>query len=279
MHKRQVAVAVREVVEWLRRRKVGAILPEEHAAALSLPELAVPLADLGRCADLLLSMGGDGTLLATARIAAPLGKPVLGVNLGGFGFLASVPSGAGMLEALDPILRGKPAIRQRAMLEAAVIRQGEEIATFLALNDIVVGKGAFARLFRLKVTVSGEPLSDLAVDGLIISTSTGSTAYSLAAGGPVVDPELGAMILTPICPQKLSQRPLVMPAERVVEILLSDLRGEEVMLTADGQEGVRLEAGDVVRVKEATVSARFVVLPDSTFYRRLRTKLGWESYR
>ena len=279
MHKRRVASAVRDVVGWLKTRKAAAILPEEHAAALSLPELGRPLAELGERSDLLLSMGGDGTLLATARIAAPLGKPVLGVNLGGFGFLASVPSGAEMLDALEPLFTTRPPIRRRMMIEAAVVRGGEEIASFLALNDIVVGKGAFARLFRLKTSVSGEPLSDLAADGVIVATPTGSTGYSLAAGGPVIDPELRCILLTPICPQKLSERTLVVPADRVIEIVPADLGGEEVMLTADGQEGMRLRAGDVIRAREAPVSARFVVLPDSSFYRRLRTKLGWDSYR
>jgi NAD+ kinase len=279
MHKRRVASAVREVVTWLTKRKVVAILPEEHAAALSLPDLATPLAQLRTRADLLLSMGGDGTLLATARIAVPLGKPVLGVNLGGFGFLASVPSGPGMIEALEPVFTTRARIQQRMMVKAVVLRRRQEIASFLALNDIVVGKGAFARLFRLKTSISGEPLSDLAVDGLIVATPTGSTAYSLAAGGPVIDPESRAIILTPICPQKLSQRALVVPADRVIEIVLPELRGEAVMLTADGQEGIALQAGDVIQVREAGVSARFVALPDSTFYSRLRSKLGWDSYR
>ncbi len=279
MHKRYVASAVRQVVTWLGKKKVGAILPEEHASALSLPRLGVPAAELGRRADLLLAMGGDGTLLAAARIAAPEGKPVLGINLGGFGFLASVPSGPGMIEALEPIFITPVPIQPRMMIEALIIRQREEIASFLALNDIVVSKGAFARMFRLSTSISGEPLSEIAADGVIVATPTGSTAYSLAAGGPVVDPDLRAMILSAICPQKLSQRTLVVPADREITIVLPDLRGEEVMLTADGQSGVRLQAVDVIQVREASVSARFVILPDSSFYSRLRTKLGWDSYR
>ncbi len=279
MHKRRIASSVGEVVAWLKKRRVGAVLPQEQAAALSLGKLGVNMPELAKRADLLLSMGGDGTLLATARIAAPLGKPVLGVNLGGFGFLASVPSGREMLNTLDQVFGSPVRIQQRMMLQAVVLRERRKVASFLALNDIVVGKGAFSRLFRLKTSVSGEPLSYLPADGMIVATPTGSTGYSLSAGGPVVEPGVRAIILTPICAHTLSARTLVAPADRVVEMVLPDLRGEEVNLTADGQEGFNLRTGDVVQVREAPFSARLVVPPDASFYGRLRGKLGWGSDR
>lgn len=279
MHKRSIAAAVRETLTWLKKRRIEACLPDKQALSLSLPKLAVPPPKLGRCSDLLLSMGGDGTLLATARLAAPLGKPVLGVNLGGFGFLATVPARPTLSRALDSVFAAPSPIQLRMMLEAVVHRGRTTVGSFLALNDIVVGKGAFSRLFRLNTSVSGEPISSFPADGMIVATPTGSTGYSLSAGGPVVDPEVRAIILTPICAHTLTARTLVVPADRVVEMVLPDLQGEEVKLTADGQEGIPLQAGDVIAVRQARFPARLVVLPESTFYRRLRAKLGWGSHR
>ncbi|MFB3881352.1 MAG: NAD(+)/NADH kinase [Armatimonadota bacterium] len=279
MHKRRVAAAVHEIVAWLERRSIAAVLPQEQAEVLSLAKLGRPLPELGSCSDLVLSMGGDGTLLAAARVAAPLGKPLLGVNLGGFGFLASVPSGPDMIGAIERVFAARARLQPRMMIEAVVRRNsGRRAASFYALNDIVVGKGAFARLFRLRTSICGESLSDLAADGIIVATPTGSTAYSLAAGGPVVDPELRAMILTPICPQKLSQRPLVVPATRVIEIV-PDPGGEHVTLTADGQQDMSLQAGDVIEVREAPFSAQFVELAGASFHSRLRDKFEWGSHR
>ena len=279
MHKRRIASAVRQLVSWLKRRKLVVLLPDDQAPALSLPQLAAPLPELAQRSDLLLAMGGDGTLLATARLAAPLGKPVLGINLGGFGFLASAPSGPAMLTTLEHLLRAPVPIQPRMMLHASVLRGPRTVASFLALNDIVVGKGAFSRLFGIKTSISGDPISHLPADGMIVATPTGSTGYSLSAGGPVVDPEVRAIILTPICPHTLSARPLVVPADRVIEMVLPRLDTEEVTLTADGQQAFSLHSGDAIEVRQAPFSARFVVLPDSSFYRRLRTKLGWGSYR
>jgi len=279
MHKRRIAAAVRRLILWLKDRNIEAALPTEQAEALSHPDLGADIDDLGDRADLLLSMGGDGTFLATARIAAPRGKPILGINLGGFGFLASIPSGAEMLHTLGEALSSQQAIHLRMMLEAKVVRKGKATARFLALNDVVVGKGAFSRLFRLKTSISGDPISHFPADGMIVATPTGSTGYSLSAGGPVVDPQVRVIILTPICAHTLSARTIVVPADRVIEMALPDLRGEDVNLTADGQEGFTLRAGDCVEVREAPFSARVVALEDAGFYARLRGKLGWGTHR
>ncbi len=279
MHKRRIGPAVREVVQWLTGRGVKVVLPEEQAQHLSLPDLAVELGELAERADLVLSMGGDGTFLRAARIAAPHGKPILGINLGGFGFLALVPSGAEMIVTLAEALDSKPRIEERMMLEAVVARRGAQAARFLALNDVVVGKGAFSRLFRLKTSIAGETISYFPADGMIVATATGSTGYSLSAGGPVIEPEVRVIILTPICAHTLSARSLVVPPDRVIEVEFPELLGEEVKLTADGQEAFQLEAGDRVEIREAPVSARLVVLADSSFYSRLREKLGWGSHR
>jgi NAD+ kinase len=279
LHKRRIAAAVEDVVQWFRGRGIRVILPEEHALALSAPELASEPSQFADQAGLLLAMGGDGTFLTAARIAAPKGKPVLGINLGGFGFLAAIPSGAKMLDSLREVMDGKFHMQDRMMLQGRVSRRGEQVSSFLALNDIVVGKGAFSRLFRLKTSISGEPISDFPADGIIVATPTGSTGYSLSAGGPVIDPEIRLLIVTPICAHTLSARTIVVPASRVVEIALPDPRSEEVNLTADGQEGYSLSAGDRVEVCEAPFSAHLVALEDASFYAKLRSKLGWGSHR
>jgi NAD+ kinase len=279
LHKRRIGAAVRDVVAWFGKRDVRCLLREDSAASLSLPDLGVDLEGLAAEADLMLAMGGDGTFLATARVAAPRRKPILGVNLGGFGFLAAIPSGAAMIESLEQAMAGRARVQERMMIRAEVLRRGQQIGSFVALNDIVVGKGAFSRLFRLKTSVSGEPLSDFPADGMIVATPTGSTGYSLSAGGPVIDPGVRVIILTPICAHTLSARTLVVPGDRVIEMALPDPRGEEVNLTADGQEGMALQAGDRVEVRQAAFSARLVTLEDTTFYTKLRGKLGWGSHR
>jgi len=278
LHKRQIAAAVNEVAQWFGSRGIHVVLPAREASSLALSHMAQGADKLASCADLLISMGGDGTFLATARVGAPSGKPILGINLGGFGFLASIP-GAKMIEGLAAVMAGRFEVSDRMMLESTVFREGEEVGSFLALNDIVVGKGAFSRLFRLKTSISGEPVSDFPGDGMIVSTATGSTGYSLAAGGPVVDPEVPAIMLTPICAHALSARTLVVPADREITIDLPHPRGEEVRLTADGQEGIALRAGDQVRVRRAPFCARVISLEGTGFCKRLRSKFGWGAYR
>lgn len=275
LHKRRIGTAVRAVAEWFGDRDIRVVLSPERAERVSLTNLAVPAERLAAEADLLLSMGGDGTFLAAARAGAPRGKPILGINLGGFGFLAAIPAGASMLDKLDQVMNGQATVQQRMMLEAAVIRDKEQVASFPALNDIVVGRGAFSRLFRLKTSISGQRISEFPADGMVVSTPTGSTGYSLSAGGPVVDPEVRVIILTPICAHALSARSLVVPADRSIEMALPDPRGEEVNLTADGQEGFCLRAGDRVQVREAPFSARLLTPTDTSFYTKLRGKLGW----
>jgi NAD+ kinase len=277
-HKRGIAGAVREVTKWFGDRGISTLLLQEQASLFGLPKLGAEQDRMAEDADLMLAMGGDGTLLATARIGSPRGRPILGVNFGGFGFLAAIPR-AQMLEGLAEVLEGRFQLEMRMMLSASVIRDGQQASSFTALNDVVVGKGAFSRLFRLKTSISGEPVSDFPADGMIVSTPTGSTGYSLSSGGPVVDPGMRLLVVTPICAHALSARTLVVPAGEVVEIVLPDPRGEEVLLTADGQEGFSLRAGDRVEIREAEFSAKLVGLADASFYSKLRGKLGWGSQR
>lgn len=278
LHKRGIAGTVRELAAWFQARRVQVALPAEQAAVVGLPELGAEREQFVDACDLLVSMGGDGTLLATARLAAPRGKPILGINLGGFGFLAAIPR-AQMSEGLAKLMAGGLQVQSRMMLEAKVLRANAPIAVKIALNDIVVGKGAFSRLFRLRTSISGEAVSEFPADGIIISTPTGCTGYSLSAGGPVIHPEVRALVVTPICAHALSARTLVVPADRVVEISFPDPRGEEVFVTADGQEDLSLSRRDRVQVREAPFSAKLVGWDDASFYAKLRGKLGWGGQR
>lgn len=277
-HKRRVADAVHNLVAWLNDRGTEALILAEQARGFKLEKLSAAPEQLVERAGLMVSMGGDGTFLKTARLAAPHGIPVVGINLGGFGFLASVPR-AEMLEGLAKIMEGRFRVQRRLMLRATVWREGRAVASFFALNDVVVGKGAFSRLFRLTTCVDGERVSDLPADGMIVATPTGSTGYALSAGGPAVDPEARVIIVAPICPHTLSARTLVIPAKRVVDLSLPDPRGEEIFLTADGQEGFSLVTGDRVEVREAPFSAHLISPVDDSFYAKLRGKLGWGSHR
>lgn len=277
-HKDRIQEALRQVAAWFDDRGIAVLLPEEHAAEMGLPDRGVARATLPDKADLLISMGGDGTLLNAARLGAPLGKPVLGVNLGGFGFLAAIPHD-GLLDHLAAVMQGNLMLQTRMMIQASVTRHAQTVTTFSALNDIVVARGAFSRLFRLTTRISGEAVSDLPADGMIVATPTGSTGYALSAGGPVVDPELRAFIVTPICAHTLSARPVVVPADRTIAICLPSADADDVYLTADGQEGMPLHAMDSIEIADAPFSARLIMLPGETFYAKLRDKLGWGGQR
>jgi len=278
-HKSRAKPLLGRLVRALEKRGIRSLLDAETAAALKLDRLAATAEQMQEKAELFVALGGDGTLLATARQAAPAGIPILGVNLGGFGFLAEVAE-KDALFALEAALAGECRIEERLVLEAQVFRSGEQIRTFHALNDVVISKGAFSRMLRLRTSVDGHYLSGIPADGLLVATPTGSTGYSLSAGGPVVDPRVQAMLLLPICPHTLSQRPLVASADQVLEITVPALQADqEAGLTVDGQIGFRLDSHDRVRVKRAEFAARLVAVGEPSFYRRLRTKLKWGGER
>jgi NAD+ kinase len=229
-------------------------------------------------ADLFLALGGDGTLLRAARLAARRDAPVVGVNLGQLGFLTAA-GGDELEQSLDSIVAGDYELDRRFTLEASVLHaDGTESRRFLALNDFVVHKGGLARVTRLSLSVGlangHDEIGSFSGDGVILSTPTGSTAYSLSAGGPIVVPEVPCIIVTPICPHSLGLRPLVIPAEDTVEVTPLD-RTAELVLTVDGQFGVNLGAGDAVRVERGAITVQLVRFPGQTFFSTLRRKLNW----
>jgi len=227
--------------------------------------------------DLMVTLGGDGTLLRGARQVADANVPILGVNLGRLGFLTSVaePELGMALEHLD---RGDFTLQRRAMLEGSV-RGAREDPQFLAFNDFVIHKSGVARVTRLSlsVTTGDQPPDEIGSfvgDGVIVATPTGSTAYSLSAGGPIVVPSVECILVTPICPHSLAVRPLAIPTDAVLHIQSVD-RSEDLVLTVDGQEVYRLAPDDVVEVGRSQRSIALVRLPGATFFKTLRRKLGW----
>lgn len=271
--KREALSLAREILNWAASQRTEVHLDPESAKAVGLPERAVPLEEIGRRIDLMLVLGGDGTMLAAARMLAGSNVPILGVNLGGLGFLTTV-SANDLTRCLGEALQGKLKIEDRMMLVARVLRRGEEVCKHTVLNDVVIHKGELARMIELELRIDSERVTEMMADGLIFSTPTGSTAYNLSAGGPILYPTERAIVITPICPHTLSNRPLIISADSVVEVEGGE-GGEERLLTLDGQQGVRLEMGDRVEVKRAEFPSRFVSSPEKTFYEILRTKLSW----
>jgi len=224
--------------------------------------------------DLLLTLGGDGTLLRGARMVAAQGIPVLGVNLGHLGFLTSIVPDD-LEDGLRALAAGNIVLDRRMALTAERVRpSGEAGPSYLALNDAVLHKGGFARVIRLAVYAGDEEVGQYRADGIVVSTPTGSTAYSLSAGGPIVSPSIGCIIATPICPHTLAVRPLVLPPEEIVTVEVLSPDGE-IVLTIDGQEGVELAAGDRVVIRQAPHVIPLVRFPGQTFFSTLRRKLRW----
>jgi NAD+ kinase len=230
--------------------------------------------------DLAFSLGGDGTVLYAARAMAPLGVPIIPVDLGTLGFIAEVPPGSWAL-VLEQWIRGTAGISRRLMLEVAVERQGKTVKTAACLNDAVISASGIAKLIRLEVQSETYPREDLMrlgryrADGLIVATPTGSTAYSMAAGGPILDPELEALIINPVCPFTLSHRPLVLPAREPVIVKIDEEQRSGVLLTVDGQITEALEPGDKIRIRQAPWQVQLVFSERKAFYRALSTKLNW----
>jgi NAD+ kinase len=268
----QVAERVATLEEWLHDRGVEVVLDRE--AARWLGRQGVALEDVAKRVDLLIVLGGDGTLLAAARAIGEREVPVLGVNLGTLGFLAETSSDE-LFEALEEAFAGRLVVAPRMRLQVEVERAGHVVERYLALNDAVIGKSALSRMIDLETRADGAFVTTYHSDGLIVATPTGSSAYSLSAGGPILLPEGESILLTPICPHTLTQRPLVLPDHYRIEILVLDTRGGDVHLTVDGQVGVELEQGDRVIAARSSHPARLLVSPHRSRFAVMREKLRW----
>ena len=259
-----------ELAHWLRRRKLGVAV--EEAILEAHPELQAEAFDRSQAYDLVVVLGGDGTLLSVARNLAD-SIPILGVNMGNLGFLTEVPRSE-LYPSVMKFLAGDFAVDERVLLDVTLNRDGGEELSYRVLNDAVINKSALARIIELVVTVDGHRVATYRSDGLIISTPTGSTAYNLAAGGPILNPRLPVVVVTPICPHTLTLRPIVVPDSESVSIRLETAH-EEVYLTLDGQEGTQIERGDRVSLHRSDDVVRLVKTSDRTFYDSLRDKLRW----
>lgn len=266
------------LMAWLRSKKIEVYI-EEEIGQLLLPTSAEPsLKTIKRETipidmEMIIVLGGDGTLLSVARQVWNKNIPILGVNLGGLGFLTEITLDE-LYRVLERVIQDDFEINEREVLNAAVIRRGEPIAEFTVLNDAVINKGALARIIDLETTINGEYLSTFRSDGLIISTPTGSTAYNLSAGGPIVYPSLHTIIITPICPHTLTIRPIIIPDDVKIRATLKS-RSEEVLLTLDGQQGFTLEFEDVLEVKKAEGRILLIKSPYRHYFQLLREKLKW----
>ncbi len=224
--------------------------------------------------DWVVVLGGDGTLLGASRKVGQYGAPLLGVNLGGLGFLTGIPLDE-LYPMIEMMITGRLEVETRAMLETRVIREGKEALCFQVLNDVVINKGALARIIDLDVTIDEEFLTTFRADGLIIATPTGSTAYNLSAGGPILYPTMETFVLTPICPFTLTNRPIIIPNTATIRIQMGKESEETVVLTFDGQVGFDLFFEDEVIINKSKEKIRLLRPPDHSYFKILRTKLMW----
>jgi NAD+ kinase len=230
--------------------------------------------EIARSADLLIVLGGDGTILSAARIATQRQIPILGINLGTLGFLAEVPKEETFL-VLDSVISGHYVAERRAMIHADLLKNGERITeSHDVLNDVVINKGTTARMIEVEIYANNHFVTEMKGDGVIFSSATGSTAYSMAAGGPILHPESQGIVMTPICPHTLTQRPIVFPESVRLETLFKTADAH-VMVIFDGQISVPLEKGDVLRISRSDHVTRLLVSPDRNYFEVLRDKLRW----
>jgi len=263
---------VSDIVPWLQSRGIEVFLDEEIVGQYPVHASVVAVDELAEKVDVLGVFGGDGTLLHAARLVGSKGVPILGVNLGSLGFLTKFKI-EDMHSAFENLLSGQYQLQKRMLLDVEVLIAGETAARYLALNDVVINKGALARIIDLEVSINAQPVLLTRADGLIISTPTGSTAYSLAAGGPILYPTLDAILIVPICPHALTNRPVVIPNHDVVHVSLC--HGDDVMLTVDGQVGMPLHKQDCLKISSAKSSINLVLPFGGTFFSLLREKLRW----
>ncbi|MEW6094953.1 MAG: NAD(+)/NADH kinase [bacterium] len=269
-NRKDAPLVLKELLSWLDKEGEYKLLMEEKIATqLAQKELGATESTLKDTSDLVIALGGDGTMLHAVRLMADRDVPILGVNFGGLGFLTEITQQE-LYSSLKDVLNGKFDIEERMMLETKISGQ----TTYKALNDVVITKGTLARVVPLKVLIDSEYLTTYQGDGIIVATPTGSTAYSLSAGGPIVIPEMKTIILTPICPHTLGVRPMVIPhISKITIVIESDAEG--IMLTIDGQQGIKLNFHDEVDITYAKKPIKLIKPKKRSFYEVLRTKLKW----
>lgn len=263
---------VQELAEWLEQRQIDVQFDEETAAALGRKN-GFPRGHLPSDVDLAIVAGGDGTLLSMARAAAPPGIPLLGINFGSLGFLTELQP-TEWLSGVEAVIEGRFSIEERRTLRVRHANRDGSVSEYAALNDAVITKSALARMIGIQVQVDGAEVATYTSDGLIVATPTGSTAYNLSAGGPILDPRMAAFVISPICPHTMTYRPLVVPDSVTIEVSLLNA-DEEVFLTLDGQIGFPLLADDRLTIDHHPTPVRLVRIAKLDFFEILRRKLRW----
>jgi NAD+ kinase len=268
---RAVAVA-NEIARWAADKNIELLV---DSRAKTIPEGAQPVSEIEMACDcgLIVALGGDGTMLGVARAIGGCGTPVLGVNLGTLGYLTEFSAEAAV-PALDDFLKGEYEITHRMMIDWQVLRAGERIGSGSALNDVVVNKATLARMIEIDFSASDAPVTTYRADGLIVATPTGSTAYNLSAGGPIIYPSVGAIAIAPICPHTLTNRPLILPDTADIKLELKT-HGQEVMIASDGQVTVQLQVGDVIEIKKSEKTFNTILAKGQNYFEILRSKLRW----
>ncbi len=270
--KPEVATLLPELIEWLRQHDYEALLDTDSAAYLNVVGKDRTLLPRDY-PELVIVLGGDGTLLSAARAFAHTHIPILAVNLGSLGFLTEIPL-SDLYPTLDNWCHGIADIDSRTMMNARLMRDGKVRREWDALNDVVVAKGTIARMADYTVEIDDQLVATFRADGVIVSTPTGSTAYNLAANGPIVMPSVNAMVVTPICPHLLTIRPIVMPGESSISIRVEGVPNQ-IFLTVDGQEAIELHVNDEVQCRRSTSAVRLLRLRPNGLFNVLRSKLKW----
>jgi len=272
LHRVGAQSAISSFIEWIKKRDQQAVLCDDLKRMNQDTFPRLPRNRLAGEVDVLVAMGGDGTLLATVRSVGAAGTPILGINLGSLGFLTQQTPDE-LVAALDAILNKEYRIEERILLQAAISGR-PPLAEACALNDIVLDNGPVSRVLNISLRVNGEDVVTYVADGLIIATPTGSTAYNLAVGGPIVSPRMDAMIASPISPFSLTTRPMIIPGEDRLELSVVS-RDRTAMLTLDGQVQFKLSPSETVLISRAGFRCRLVVFPQNSYYKLLKNKLHW----
>jgi NAD+ kinase len=267
-----VGALISDIINEFARLSVS-ILLEKETAAIAGKKSGQTVAELGAAADLLVVAGGDGTILHVVGQLGEVIKPIFGINVGSLGFLTCANSSS-YREAVECIAKDRINFSQRALLEARVRLGDKQTNKMIALNDAVLSRGELSRLVLLRTRVNGEPLTEFNADGLIVATPTGSTAYSLSAGGPILDPESGVFVITPICPHVLTNRSIIVAQGSTIEIEASDPEYPE-FLTLDGRKPIHVERGSIITIRRAKKTLPLASLPDASFFSVVRQKLKW----
>ena len=271
MAKKEIENILEKMINFLQTQNVEVFLPEKVRVIGKFNKFIVDNNFLYSNIDIALTLGGDGTLLSTGRKFASKGVPLCGINLGRVGFLAEIETDE-IIDKLTKIINNNYFIEKRLMLEGVVYRNGEKIFSAEAINDIVVTKSGLSRMIKLKLLIDDILTAEYQADGIIFATSTGSTAYSLSAGGPIINPSLKVMLITPICPHSVNARPLIIDENEEIKLKVS-ARHNDIGLTVDGQIVYPLLPGDLITIKKSLLTADFIRFTDKNYYKTIKKKL------